>query len=396
LRCGRFRALLDEFQEDGMHTSVSLFLFVIVAGSSAMLARDASSAARVAAGGAHSCALTDTGRNKCWGGNFSGQLGDGTTTERHTADLVDGLKLVIGVAAGNAHSCALTGNGAVKCWGYNLYGQLGDGTTTDRHNPDFVDGLTRHLTAVAAGFNHTCALTAVGGAKCWGFNGFGQLGDGTTTNRSTPDFVDGLTRRVTAIAAGGYHTCGVTSLGGLKCWGDNGNGQLGDGTTTNRSTPDFVDGLTRGVTAVAGGLYHTCALTDAGAVKCWGNNVSGQLGDGTTTERHTPDFVDGLTHGVVAVTAGAYHTCALTDTGGVKCWGYNFYGQLGDGTTTQRLTPVFVDRLTRGVTAIAAGFGHACATTTAGKVKCWGSNGFGQIGDGKTTQRLTPIFVSGF
>jgi len=106
--------------------------------------------------------------------------------------------------------------------------------------------------------------------------------------------------------------------------------------------------------------------------------------------------VDGLTHGVVAVTAGAYHTCALTDTGGVKCWGYNFYGQLGDGTTTQRLTPVFVDRLTRGVTAIAAGFGHACATTTAGKVKCWGSNGFGQIGDGTTTQRLTPIFVSGF
>src|SRR5438876_11918061 len=122
-----------------MHKSVSLILSCIIAGSSAMLVRDASSASRVAAGGAHTCAVTDAGRDKCWGGNFSGQLGDGTTTNRSTADLVDGLRIVTGVAAGNAHSCALTGAGAVKCWGYNAYGQLGDGTTTERHTPDFVD-----------------------------------------------------------------------------------------------------------------------------------------------------------------------------------------------------------------------------------------------------------------
>src|SRR5439155_650095 len=156
---------------------------------------------------------------KCWGGNFSGQLGDGTTTNRSTADLVDGLRIVTGVAAGNAHSCALTGAGAVKCWGYNDYGQLGDGTTTERHTPDFVDGSTHLVTAVAAGFYHTCALTDPGAVKCWGYNGYGQLGDGTTASRSTPDFVDGLTHGVIAIAAGAYHTCALTDPGGVKCWG---------------------------------------------------------------------------------------------------------------------------------------------------------------------------------
>src|SRR5438876_331320 len=153
-----------------MHKSVSLILSFVIAGSSAMLAGDASSASRVAAGGAHTCAVTDTGRDKCWGGNFSGQLGDGTTTNRYTADLVDGLKLVTDATAGNAHTCAVTGGGAVKCWGDNVYGQLGDGTTTKRQTPDFVDGFTHHVIAVAGGFYHTCALTDAGAVKCWGSN----------------------------------------------------------------------------------------------------------------------------------------------------------------------------------------------------------------------------------
>jgi alpha-tubulin suppressor-like RCC1 family protein len=380
-----------------MQKSVFLIVSLIVAGSSVMLARDGSSASRVSAGGHHTCAVTDAGGDKCWGYNGNGQLGDGTTTERHSADFVDGLRRrVTSVAAGDLHSCDLTVAGAVKCWGWNFYGQLGDGTTAERHTPDFVDGLTRGITAIATGGHHTCALTTGGRVKCWGWNRNGQLGDGTTTDRHTPMNVDGLTHDVAAITVGLLHTCAVTAAHAVKCWGYNGDGQLGDGTPLDRHTPVFVDGLTHGVAAVSAGWYHTCALTQAGGVKCWGNNAAGQLGDGTTTERHTPVFVDGLRRGVIAIAAGGYYTCALTGAGGVKCWGDNKYGQLGDGTTTERHTPDFVDGLTHRVSEIAAGPFSACAMTNAGRVKCWGYNGNGQLGDGTTTDRHTPVFVDGF
>jgi hypothetical protein len=199
-----------------------------------------------------------------------------------------------------------------------------------------------------------------------------------------------------AIAAASGHTCALTSAGGVKCWGSNYFGQLGDGTTTDRHTPVDVSGLQSGVAALAAGFGHTCALTSAGGVTCLGWNAYGQLGDGTTIERHTPVDVSGLQSGVAALAAGDFHTCALTSAGGVKCWGRNEYGQLGDGTTTDRNIPVAVSGLASGVVALAAGEAHTCAVTNDGGVQCWGDNSSGQLGDGTTTVRITPVAVVGF
>jgi len=245
------------------------------------------------------------------------------------------------------------------------------------------------ITAISAGGAQSCALTGAGGVKCWGWNSYGQLGDGTTTDRSIPGYVTGLTSGVVAIS-GSSVPCALTTTGGVKCWGYNYSGQLGDGTTTNRSVPVDVSGLTSGVVAISAGSAHTCALTSAGAVKCWGNNDHGELGDGTTTDRSIPVDVTGLGNGVVAISGGYSHTCALTSAHGVKCWGYNYYGQIGDGTTTQRLAPVDVSGLASGLVAISVGGFHTCALTSAGALKCWGLNDSGQLGEGTTIQRLTP------
>ncbi|MES2933570.1 MAG: fibronectin type III domain-containing protein, partial [Pseudomonadota bacterium] len=327
-----------------------------------------------------------SGGMKCWGYNHDGQLGDNSTTNRMTQ--VDVAELGSGVSAiamGWYHSCALTTAGAVKCWGNNKYGQLGDNSTTNRLTPVDVTGQTSGVSAIAAGSRHSCALTATGGVKCWGTNEYGQLGDNSTTNRLTSVDVTGLTSGVSAISAGSSHSCALTTAGGVKCWGNNGSGQLGDNSRTDSLTPVDVAGLTSGVSAIATGYGHSCALTGSGGVKCWGYNSYGQLGDNSTTESMTPVGVTGLSSGVIAIATGFYGSCGLTATGGVKCWGFNYDGELGDNSTTDRLTPVDVIGLANGVSAIDSHSFHSCALTTAGAVKCWGTNSYGQLGIGHAT-----------
>ena len=345
----------------------------------------------VSASWGHTCAISTAGRVECWGLNNNGQVGDGTTTNRNAPTQVIGLESgVSAITLGRDHTCALTKSGGVRCWGYN-WGRLGDGTTDSRNVPTQVSGLESGVSAISSGSTLTCALTTAGGVKCWGVNGDGQLGDGTTTDRTLPTQVSGLQSGITAVSSGADHACALTTAGKIKCWGNNEDGQLGDGTTSNRLLPTQVSSLESSVSAISSGYYHTCALMTTGGVKCWGSNQHGQLGDGTTTKRQVPTQVKGLESGVSAISAGSHNTCALTKTGGVKCWGHNDFGQIGDGTTTSRSEPTQVSGLESGVTSIAAGTQHTCAIQSPGIVRCWGNNGLGQLGDGTTNIKHRPL-----
>ena len=324
----------------------------------------------IAAGSNHTCALT-TGRGvECWGANDSGQLGDGTTIDRGTPVGVSGLASgVTAVVAGGSHTCALA-SGKVMCWGARLgiQGEVYDST------PVGVVGLPSGVSAITAGFDHVCALTNAGAVSCWG----AAPGSGKPTYSTTPVGIPGLSSGVSAIAAGEIHTCALMSGGGVRCWGNGGYGQLGNRKNDDRTVPVNVSGLDRGVTAIAAGGLHTCALTNGGLVRCWGDGLNGQ--SGTSNASNVPVDVPGLTGPVAAIAAGAFHTCALPSGGGVTCWGANESGQLGDGTTRASIVPVAALGLSSGVTAIAAGTDHTCAVTSDARVTCWGSNGRGQLG----------------
>ena len=274
-------------------------------------------------------------------------------------------------------------------WGANFWGQLGDGTFTIRNMPVAVVGLSGGVASVSAGGLHTCAATATGGLKCWGDNGFGALGDGTTVRRTTPVGVVTLPSGVASVAAGNYHTCVLTEAGSLKCWGYNSSGQLGHGAIPERLTPVDVVALPSGVASVAAGSNHTCAVTTAGGLKCWGINITGGLGDGTLIGTNAPVDVVGLTSGVAAVAGASGHTCAVTSVGGLKCWGQNRNGELGDGTLTHSTTPVYVVGLTSGVSSVSALKNHTCAVTTAGGLKCFGA-GTSSVSWGMGRQRTAP------
>lgn len=355
---------------------------------------------QVAAGSTHTCAVTITGGLKCWGRNNNGQLGNNSTATSPVPVAVSGLTSgVTRVAVGENHTCAVTTAGGLKCWGDDSLGQLGnDATLSSKSFPVDVLGMTSGVASVTAGRYHTCAATSVGGLKCWGNDGYGQLGnDVTRTDKPTPVDVLGLTSDVASVSAGAYHTCAVTISGGLKCWGDDSYGQLGnDVTLTSKPTPVDVLGMTSGVASVSAGAYHACAVTAAGGLKCWGRDATGQLGDASTSDKPTPVDVRLLTSGVASVSAGGAHTCAVTTTRDLKCWGSSGFGALGIGNASGNLTtPVAVTGLSSGVTSVSAGGSHACAVTTAGDLKCWGWDAYGQLGnDAALSNTSSPVNVA--
>lgn len=398
-----------------MPTLVSLIF--CVAPSNALAQTPLAGVVKISAGSSHTCALTSNGGVKCWGSNQFGQMGVSLSLFSSSTPVdVPGLSSgVAAIAAGELHTCALTTLGGVKCWGLNSNGQLGDnGPLAVRFTPADVSGLTSGIGAIAAGRRTTCAVTTGGAAKCWGANGVGQLGDGTTTQALIPVDVFGLASGVSAIATHNGHSCALTTVGGIKCWGQNNLGQLGIGFPPNSSlvpvdviSAQSMPALT-GANAIAVNFASSCAVK-GGGVLCWGDNSVGQLGNDSALfifGSNVPVPVlsgaslPALT-GVSVIASGSSHTCVVTNVGGVKCWGFNTSGQLGEGDNAQRSRATPVDVLTApgmpplaGVSAITAGDQHTCALMISGGVKCWGANFAGQVGDNSSNNyRFSPVDV---
>jgi alpha-tubulin suppressor-like RCC1 family protein len=350
----------------------------------------------VAAGSYHSLALTSSGTVLSWGANIRGELGDGTTTQRETAAPVPGLTDVVAIAAGGFLSMAITSDGSLWAWGWNEYGQLGDGTTTDVAVPQQVPGLN-DVTTVAIGLAHVVARRADGSVVTWGMNYARQLGNSTVVSPGvTPAPITGLTD-VVAVAAGIDHTTVLLQDGTVRSWG--GSGKTGSAPATfldYRAAPGpAVSPASAGVVAVSASASHVLALTDAGTVLSWGAGQYGQLGNGGNTGSATPSVVPGLAAVRQVVTSSNDSSYALRTDGSVVAWGSNDNGELGEGSTASRRSPVAVTGLARPVTAIAAGGYHGLALLDDGTVAAWGANFSGQLGDGTTDSTTSAHLVPG-
>jgi alpha-tubulin suppressor-like RCC1 family protein len=371
----------------------------------------------VSAGNNHTCVLMPNGTVFCWGFNHYGQLGNSAIGNSAIPVQAQGPAGATQVAAGQFHSCALA-SGVAWCWGSNAFGAVGNGNTNDRHIPTKVKGgLT--FTQIAAGgtlyapnppthADFTCGVTNLGAADCWGYGKDGQLGNGTNQQSLVPVQVMGLDAGVRQVALGASHACALMANGAVKCWGTNHHGELGNNSTTGSNVPVPVTGLSSGVVAISAGFHHTCALLSGGAMQCWGANANGEIGDATTAQRLVPTPVIGLSSGVQQISAGGYHTCALGNFSVVRilCWGDGNHGDLGDG----KISPhnVLQPQLVFGMTAsgvgtpgpspvqVAAGGSHTCAVVSTGQVECWGFNNPGSVGDGTSgLDRGLPTLVIG-
>jgi alpha-tubulin suppressor-like RCC1 family protein len=349
-------------------------------------------ATEVAVGYGHSCALGAAGGVSCWGSNYLGRIGDGTDDNASTPVATGGITDATAIASGRLHSCAVVGGGSVRCWGSNELGQLGNGTGVDAWRPVPATGVTDAV-ALSAGHTHSCALRSGGAVSCWGSSGRGQLGSTVEVGKlsAVPVAVPGISG-ATKIASGDFSNCAIVAGGAVRCWGGNTSGQLGDGTTTSTAIPVAPIGIS-GATAIDAGGLTACAVVTGGLVKCWGSNANGQAGAGSAPEALTPVTVPGIT-GAVDVETGGEHSCATLADGSVRCWGDNSSGELGDGTTASSSTPVTVVGLT-GATSVTASSFHTCAVVVGSGVRCWGAGAWGQLGDGRHGFAMVPLQVKG-
>jgi alpha-tubulin suppressor-like RCC1 family protein len=353
---------------------------------------------RLSAGGYHTCAATSPGPVYCWGWGQSGQLGDGgqtysTGTPRAVPDSSDLIEL----EAGGEHTCGLAADGHVECWGYDRWGQIGNGPAGSI-GPTAVVGIDDAV-EVAAGAQHSCALRENGSIKCWGHGYFHQLGTGQAQESDVPVDVTVVTG-ATAIAAGSDHNCAIVAGGAVRCWGRNHYGQLGTAAVAdNPGVPGAVDvpGIANAIQIVAG-ERHTCALIEGGSVQCWGQDGYGQLGNAVGGDSASP--VPAGIAGAVEISSGEYHVCVRHAAGTMSCWGYNNDGQLADGNSPNH---AFVPVGTNGIDSasqIALGAFHSCAVVRTEPVnfKCWGTGNFGQLGDGMiggVHSVYAPVYVTG-
>lgn len=369
----------------------------------------------VVTGNTSTCARRTDGTLLCWGDNRYGQLGVGDTSPHDGPQLVTApwpgvSKVFLPPGTGDLSAsqsvfvCVIDTQGTLWCWGDNSYGQLGDGTTTERTSPVKVTGLTVKVTHACTGASHTCAGTSDGNLWCWGSNANGQLGTGDNADHQVPAMVDmsafaasgdgGTAATVDSLQCGAKHTCAHRTDGTMWCWGDNSYGQLGDGTMTSRNEPTQVAMLGTNVGRIGTGGTHTCAFTKDGFVWCWGNDQYGQLGVGDMLMRPVPTKLNGISK-VGQVWTGGAHTCALDNSATLWCWGDNQYGQLGTGNTMAQSTPVIAASAvaTGNVEGANAGGAHTCAQRKDdGAVLCWGNDQYGQLGvAGHST--LDPVTV---
>lgn len=345
----------------------------------------------IESGERHTCGLTHEGRMYCWGNNSDGQIGDGSGVHRWApAPVSQGDVVFTAMTTGQRHSCGAAANGHLYCWGWNHYGQLGDGSEDSRQVPTPVSGFV-DAAGMTAGQGQTCAWNDLGEAYCWGYGG--TLGAGSWTNSPIPVPVSG-SHEFSALRAGPYHVCGITGTGELLCWGNGYDGQLGTGGLQNHLEPEPVPGLPKAAD-VGPGYRHTCALTSSGELFCWGEEGWGQLGNGDVSYRTQPTPVEGGPGTFSRITTGLEHSCGLGDTGQAWCWGYGSAGQLGDGTYDDTSLPVQVGTAMTFQEISAGGF-HTCSITPAGEGHCWGGNYYGQLGNGSAgSTSTTPVPVSG-
>jgi len=404
----------------------------------------------VAGGGSHTCAVLGGGSVKCWGYNGYGQIGVGDKVTRGdgTGEMGDDLPVVnlgtgkeaVELELGTEHSCAVLSDGGLRCWGNGMFGRLGLGDGTSRGDdagemgdvlPAVALGTGKTAVSVGAGVHHTCALLNDGSVKCWGSNSLGQLGSGVagTVGNGPWQMGDhlgavslGSGKTAVALAVGYNHGCAVLSDGSVKCWGSNSLGQLGIGSTQHRgdsagemgdSLPSVNLGTGKTAVAITAGFGHSCALLNDGSVKCWGDNGYGQLGLGDTADRgdqsnemgnNLPAVSLGAGKTAVAISAGHDHTCALLNDSHVKCWGYNGFGQLGVGDAANRgdapnemgdsLPAVSLGSGSAAV-ALRLGGSHSCAVLDDGSARCWGYNAQGQLGLGDNQSRGAGLQAMG-